>query len=77
MSEKPEDVDQSAWDDAEFAVTGPRPTREDEWEMIDLVARAIMAATAAEREACAKVADANMNHGPLDAATAIRSRTLS
>lgn len=57
---KPEDISQDVWDEAEYHVTGPRPTRDDEWETVELVARAIMAAEQRgeehENKACASLA---------------------
>lgn len=48
---KPDDVSQDAWERACAATDSPFPTD------IEAIARAIDAATAAEREACAHVAD--------------------
>lgn len=60
---KPEDIPQDVWGDAEYHVTGPRPTRDDEWETVEMLARAIMAAKAEEREACARVAEYSAERG--------------
>jgi hypothetical protein len=54
MTSKPETVSQEAWDAANMAVVhAPEYTQ----RLHEDVARAIMAAKAEEREACAKVAD--------------------
>lgn len=57
---KPDDVNQEAWNAAhELCISTSRFHPQDQYGLYiqDLVARAIMAAKAEEREACAKIAD--------------------
>lgn len=62
---KPADISQQAWDEAEKVALQyvewlvPKPTdySDAEYVLATIVARAIMAATAAERERCALIAD--------------------
>lgn len=64
---KPEDIPQDVWDDAWGVEAWARPhyapastTEEDKLNVVKAIARAILAAKAEEREACAATAEAEI-----------------